>query len=717
MAPLAKLDDPRTWRTDASHLDGLNTAAVVTDAHGRIVYLNAAADALLERPRDQLVGGDFVALLLPESHAGAGHEIFAQAFAGVSWSGQLPSSDQRGTERVLDVSASPLRRDGQPVGVLFVLEDASGQSPARGRAQRVAARLTRLARVTAELVYADDIETVSRIVISHAADAAGATIASLIRKVDDDTLALIGIRGASQEIATKYATFPLSLPTPAGECVRTGQPVLLTGREAIDRRYPDLDVASPGERTLGCFPLTAGNRTVGVITLSFPGRRTFDSTEQEFLRLLADTCAQAMVRIEAMSDAAERARKLAFLAQASAELSTSLDYEATLRKVAWIGVPDFADWCSVSLLEDGVLRTLEVAHVDPDKVAFAREIERRYPPNPDAQHGSWHVIRTGESELLHEITDELLVAAAQDEEHLRLARELNLRSAVTAPLVAHGRVLGVMTWVSSHEQRLFTTADLAFVENVAQRAAIAIDNAQLHSQTREAAVRLQRAVLPERLEPMGGWEFAGYYSPSGRTDVGGDFYDVLSLGDKVAFFVGDVMGRGVEAAAAMAQMRATVRSYVAIDPTPENVMGKLDTMFAMYDYGQLVTLVYVLADPARDELRIVNAGHPPPVLLRATGETDELSDAVSAPLGAGPQERTAFTVPMHEGDTLLMFTDGLIERRDEDIDLGQARLAETAAKLRDGDLSLRLEHLVETVRDHTREDDVAALAARRLPLI
>ena len=109
---------------------------------------------------------------------------------------------------------------------------------------------------------------------------------------------------------------------------------------------------------------------------------------------------------------------------------------------------------------------------------------------------------------------------------------------------------------------------------------------------------------------MGGWEFAGYYSPSGRTDVGGDFYDVLSLGDKVAFFVGDVMGRGVEAAAAMAQMRATVRSYVAIDPTPENVMGKLDTMFAMYDYGQLVTLVYVLADPARDELRIVNAGHP-----------------------------------------------------------------------------------------------------------
>ena len=258
MAPLAKLDDPRTWRTDASHLDGLNTAAVVTDALGRIAYLNAAADALLERPRDQLVGGDFVALLLPESHAGAGHEIFAQAFAGVSWSGQLPSSDQRGTERVLDVSASPLRRDGQPVGVLFVLEDASGQSPARGRAQRVAARLTRLARVTAELVYADDLETVSRIVIS-----AGATIASLIRKVDDDTLALIGIRGASQEIATKYATFPLSLPTPAGECVRTGQPVLLTGREAIDRRYPDLDVASPGERTLGCFPLTAGGRTVG----------------------------------------------------------------------------------------------------------------------------------------------------------------------------------------------------------------------------------------------------------------------------------------------------------------------------------------------------------------------------------------------------------------------------------------------------------------------
>jgi serine phosphatase RsbU (regulator of sigma subunit) len=313
------------------------------------------------------------------------------------------------------------------------------------------------------------------------------------------------------------------------------------------------------------------------------------------------------------------------------------------------------------------------------------------------------------------VTDEILSSVAQDEEHLRLIRALNLRSAVAAPLVAHGKILGVMTWVSTDEGNLFTQSDLDFVADLAKRAAVAIDNAQLHSETREAAVRLQRAVLPERLEPLAGWSLASYYSPSGRTEVGGDFYDVLPLGDKVALFVGDVMGRGVDAAAAMAQMRAAVRSYVAVDAEPAAVMTKLDTMFEMFDYAQLVTLIYVLADPSRDTLTIVNAGHPPAVLLREDGTLEEVSGPVTAPFGVGPVARTSFEVTMSPGDTLLLYTDGLIERREEDIDIGQKRLAAACPSIAEGDdLESRLAALVEEVRDHTREDDVAAVAARRL---
>ena len=714
MAPLADTRDPRTWRTDVAHLDGLSTAAVACDANGRIVYCNAAGENLFGSTRDQLLGRHLIEVLLPEDHRGGGHEVFNHVLTGAAWSGRLPMVDPTGGERALDVSATPLRREGVIVGVLFVLEDASGEEASKGRQQRVAARLARLARVTAELVSAEDLESVTKIVISQAADAAGATVATLMRLVNGDTLALVGVRAEDTTIAERWATFPLADHTPAGDSIRRRQPIILTGRAEIDAQYPGLESAAPGERTIVLLPLVTGGGALGAISLSFPGRRAFDSAEQEFLRLLADTCAQALDRLQAIDEAAQRAYKLRFLAEASAELAASLDYQATLKKVAWLGVPEFADWCSISLLEDGDLRTLAVAHIDPAKIAFVEELQRRYPPDPEAPQGAWNIVRTGRSELVPLVTDELLEAAAVDEEHLRLIHELNLRSGVSAPLIAHGKVLGVMSWVSADEGRLFTESDLAFVEDLARRAAVAIDNAQLHSQTRDAAAHLQRAVLPDRLADVPGWQFASYYSPSGRTEVGGDFYDVVPVPGGVALFVGDVMGRGVEAAAAMAQMRAAVRSYLAVDPSPEKVVRRLDTMFATFDYTQLVTLVYVLADASRNELLFVNAGHPPPVVLRADGALEMISEPVTAPLGLGSQDRTAFRVPFGVDDALLLYTDGLIERRGEDIDVGQSRLAERCSALVHGDLDKCLADLVEAVRDHTREDDVAALVARRV---
>lgn len=714
MAPMGDKRDPRTWRTDVAHLDGLNTAAFAADASGDFVYCNVAGENLLSTTREHLLGQPVVDLLLPEDHRGGGREVFAHVLTGASWSGRLPFSDPQGDPRTLDVSITPLRSEGKVVGALFVLEDAADE-PGRGRQQRVAARLARLARVTAELVTAESLDDVARIVTYQAADAAGATVATLVRLQGGDTLVLRGIRAQDPAIASEWASFPLSAHTPAGDAVRLREPIILTGRDELARAYPELEPSAGGERTLVVLPLLMSGTPLGAISLSFPARRSFDSAEQEFLRLLADTCAQAIDRIEARHDAADRAYKLSFLTQASAELASSLDYHTTLRNVARLGVPEFADWCSVQLLEDGDLRTLAIAHVDPEKVAFAEELQRRYPSDPDSEGGAWNVVRTGQSELIPLITDDLLVAAAQDEEHLRLARELNLRSAISVPLVAQGRVLGVMSWVSADEGRLFSASDLSFVEDLAQRAAVAIDNAQLHSETKEAAVRLQRAVLPDALPEVAGWQFASYYSPSGRTEVGGDFYDVLPVDGGVALFVGDVMGRGVTAAAAMAQMRAAIRSYVAIDPSPARVVRRLDTMFDKYEYTQLVTLVYVFADRENDQLHIINAGHPPPVVLRADGTLDTLSEPVTTPLGLGlgRQDREAFRVPFRDGDTLLLYTDGLIERRDEDIDVGQSRLATTCSALGHDDLDGCLKGMVEQVRDHTREDDVAVLAARR----
>ena len=490
---------------------------------------------------------------------------------------------------------------------------------------------------------------------------------------------------------------------------------MLTGRTAIAAAYPHLEVLDRGERSLICLPLKAGDRTIGAISLSFPGPRALDSVELDFLEVLADTCAQALERIQAQGVAARRSAQLAFLADASTELARSLDYQATLKKVAQLAVPSFADWCAIDVVVDSRLHRVAVEHVDPAKVQLALDLAERYPADPNAPSGAWNVMRTGRSELIPEVTDEMLEASAVDEEHLRIARDLHLRSGLTVPLIARDRVLGVITWVWAESDRRYTLDDLAMAEDLGTRAAIAIDNAELHSETLAAAVQLQHAVLPDDLPSVVGWDVANHYSPSGRTEIGGDFYDTVPLSDgRVVLFVGDVMGRGVTAAAAMVQMRSAVRAYAAVDPTPDVVMAKLDLMFAQYPTDQLVTLVYLLVDPAHDELVVTNAGHPPPVILRADLSTEQLPLAEGPPLGALPEDRWQVTVPFHEGDLILAFTDGLIERRDEDINMGQDRVLRELPSLARPDLAAALDDFVKVLRDPSRDDDLAVLAARRI---
>ena len=711
------IPDVPPWVGDLDHLNVLDEAALATDTAGRIIFANATARRLYTFLGEDLSSVGLAQGLLPEEGRDGFAEIVDQALTGVAWSGRLEVRRVDGTVHPADVACAPLRRDGGVVGVVCVVDDSVSDRGQRREARRLGDRVTRLARIATELGTADDVETVTKVVISQAADAAGATVASLSLVVGEDRLALAGLRGGTEGAARRWVSYPMHDPTPAGDVARSGQMLVLTGRAAISARYPDLERAAEGERSMVALPLRVVGRTVGVVTLSFPGRRRLDATELEFFGILADSCAQALERIRAQKEAADQAARVQFLADATTELSKSLDYEVTLANVAKLAVPGFADWCAIDVVEDDRLHRLAVEHVDPAKVALAVEVEERYPSERDAPGGPWEVIRTGRSILVPEVTDEMLVAGAKDEEHLRIARELRLRSVLIVPLVARGRVLGVLSWVTAESERRYTESDLAFAEDLGRRGAIAIDNSQLHSQTMEAAERLQHAVLPELADEVPGWELAGCYIPAGRTDVGGDFYDAIPLPDGgLAIFVGDVMGRGVEAAAAMAQMRAAVRAYIALDASPQAVMSNLDRLFTTYGMSQIVTLVYLVVDPARDELTFLNAGHPPPVLLRSNHLAEQLPATQQAPLGLASGPRRPVTVAFGPGETLMAFTDGLIERRQEDIDAGQRRLLD-AVPLLDAQRPLgdALRRLVERVRDHTRQDDVAALVARRDP--
>jgi serine phosphatase RsbU (regulator of sigma subunit) len=197
--------------------------------------------------------------------------------------------------------------------------------------------------------------------------------------------------------------------------------------------------------------------------------------------------------------------------------------------------------------------------------------------------------------------------------------------------------------------------------------------------------------------------------------VGGDFYDGFALADgRFVAFIGDVMGRGVAAAAAMAEMRAATRAFASLDPDPAVVLRHLDAMVEVYGSDQLVTLVYVLADAASGTLLVGNAGHPPPSVLRSDGSVERLPFTDGPPLGVGAPSRESIAVPFGVGDTLLAFTDGLIERRDEDIATGLERLARAVPGLAAAPLAGAVDGVVEAVRDDTYDDDMAALGLRRL---
>jgi len=180
------------------------------------------------------------------------------------------------------------------------------------------------------------------------------------------------------------------------------------------------------------------------------------------------------------------AARLAFLAEASAHLASSLDYATTLRRIARLAVPRMADWCVVDTIdEDGSVRLLAVAHVEPAKEALVHELRRRYPPDPHARYGLQRVLSTGQPELYSEIRQEWREAAARDADHLRLMQELDTRSSLCVPLRARGQTLGAVTFVSASSGRRYSRADVPLAQDLADRCALALDNARLHGQLKE----------------------------------------------------------------------------------------------------------------------------------------------------------------------------------------------------------------------------------------
>jgi anti-sigma regulatory factor (Ser/Thr protein kinase)/putative methionine-R-sulfoxide reductase with GAF domain len=299
-----------------------------------------------------------------------------------------------------------------------------------------------------------------------------------------------------------------------------------------------------------------------------------------------------------------------------------------------------------------------------------------------------------------------------------ILREKGIRSLLGVPLIVDGRAIGVLH-VGTLERREFTNDDAALLQVVAVRAAPAIERAHLYAELdreHRSAVALQRSLLPEGVPNIVGVDIAARYLPA-RDEVGGDWYDVIALADGlVGLAIGDVAGHGVRAAALMGQLRTGLRAYALDGHPPGEVLKRLDRLLQTIRGEGMATAAYAVLDPGTGALHLASAGHPPAVLVPASGEARLLEAAPAPPLGTLPYgsylETHATVAP---GETLMLYTDGLIERRREPLTAGLERLRLHASVVASAD-ALCQRVLERLVPPEGADDDVAMVVVRNLPI-
>ncbi len=411
-----------------------------------------------------------------------------------------------------------------------------------------------------------------------------------------------------------------------------------------------------------------------------------------------------------------------FLSRTSAVLGTWLDLDEVLTRVADLASPEVADWCAVDLVGDsGELERVALTHADPDQRERAVELGRRYPPRPGAAGGGvYAVLRTGEAELYPEITDEMLRAATVDEEHYELLHEFGMCSAMIVPMSARGRTLGVLTFVTSTSGRRYDGWDLEVAGELARRCATAIDNARLYSERSYIARTLQQSLLPVDLPDIPGMEAAARYRPTGEgNDVGGDFYDMFESGERGwTVVMGDVCGKGPDAAAVTALARYTLRAAAMRNRLPSRSLRVLnEALLRQRQDRRFCTVAYAYLEIVGQGARVglASGGHPLPLLLRPDGTVEPVGEPGTL-LGVVPDpafEDTA--VLLAPGDALVFYTDGVIESRGGEGALDEVRLAELLASCagRDADaIASRVERAALRSQSDRPRDDIAVLVLR-----
>lgn len=424
-----------------------------------------------------------------------------------------------------------------------------------------------------------------------------------------------------------------------------------------------------------------------------------------------------LAREEALDAARASTNRLHLLGEVSQTVAQHLDYTAAVRALADVVVPRLAAWGFVAVTDDlGRLDRLHVAARDPERADDAAALEH--------EDVSWLTRSPSVNRAL--AGDPTMVAEPFDVDidglparttptQLRLLERLGLGSALVVPLFARDRVLGVLCLVRDKPDA-FDRDVVVTAAHVSHRAGLALDNVRLYQREREAALTLQRSLLPD-LPTIPGLDVAASYVPAlHRSEVGGDWYDVLPLpGGSVGLAVGDVVGHDLRAAASMGQLRSVLRSYAWAGGSPGEVITRLDELVRGLEMADIATCVYLRLEGGT--LRYSRAGHPPPMIRDADGTVRLLDGGLSTPVGVTNREGGVGEdeVDLPVGSLLVLYSDGLVERRDRTLRHGMDQLRQTLADLPAGSTAAQVrDHLVSRMVGPRQEDDLCMLVVRRL---
>ncbi|MGY1841997.1 SpoIIE family protein phosphatase [Modestobacter sp. SYSU DS0875] len=635
--------------------------------------------------------------------------------------------------------------DGNPVMVRATLFEATARRRYERRiltAQRAAelseARSATLQQVVVELAGATTVGDVATVVVQQARAALRTRGAALVLVSDgpatpaaddggpaDPGVEVVRSDGLPVELLAELTTAADGrIALELAEGLRVVLP-----DERLAARRPRLAAAMAGAalRALVVVPVAADTRRLGVLLLGLAGENPgelidldqpaageLSDGDADLLWTLGRQAGQALERARLYEETTRQAERSAFLLDAARLLARATGVTETVERLAEMVVPRLADVCLLDLVTEAGTYRVVARHGDPARQHLVDALRAWAPPARELPHPARTAMAEGRTRWFPVVTDEWLAGVVRDPEELAAVQALELAGVVSVPLVAEGRALGVLTVSADRRRRPLTAADVELVEQLALQLALMMAKAQRYELEARTSHTLQAILLPPPPPRVPGMQVAvRYLAATHGVEIGGDFYDVAQLpGDHVAIAVGDVVGHDITAAATMGQLRSVYRALLVESPSPTAVIDRLQASWPLLGLQRMATALFATLDLPSGLLHVASAGHPPPLLVTDAG-AEFLPVRPSRMLGAPASAPAEWSGVLPPGGTLVLFTDGLVESRSDDLDAGLERLRVAAGRAPTADPDELCDRLLADLAGTHRADDIALLALTR----